>query len=192
MANIITASQLRSVLGVSSSLYDDAYLNDIIDTAEQVILPLLIQNSTAVIEYELDSNVATFFTRRTHPFVVGQSIVITGLPAPFTATHTLTVVTDSSFSAALTSTNVTRRQIIPNGMATLSGYSAATLYVGNASIESAIYAVSIEVFQSRTAAGGQIEGVDFQSSPYRMGRSLQNRVIGLLGNYIDVDVMIGG
>jgi hypothetical protein len=34
--------------------------------------------------------------------------------------------------------------------------------------------------------------VDFQSSPYRMGRSLQNRVIGLLGNYIDVDVMIGG
>ncbi len=100
MPNIITAAQLRSVLGVSSSLYDDAYLNDIIDTAEQVILPLLIQNSTAVIEYELTSNVATFFTRRTHPFVVGQSIVVTGLPAPFTATHTLTVVTDSSFSAA--------------------------------------------------------------------------------------------
>jgi hypothetical protein len=86
---------------------------------------------------------------------------------------------------------VTRRQIIPNGMATLSGYSAATLYVGNASIESAIYAVSIEVFQSRTAAGGQIEGLDFASSPYRMGRSLQNRVIGLLGNYIDVEVMVG-
>ena len=191
MPNIITASQLRSVLGVSSSLYDDNYLNDIIDTAEQVILPLLIQNSTAVIEYELTSNVATFFTRRTHPFVVGQSIVVTGLPAPFTTTHTLTVVTDSSFSAALTSADVTRRQIIPNGMATLSGYSAATLYVGNASIESAIYAVSIEVFQSRTAAGGQIEGLDFASSPYRMGRSLQNRVIGLLGNYIDVEVMVG-
>jgi hypothetical protein len=188
---IITASQLRSVLGVSSSLYDDAYLNDIIDTAEQVILPLLIQNSTAVIEYELKDNVAIFYTRRVHTFVVGQSIVVTGLPAPFTATHTITKVTDSSFSAALTSADVTRRQIIPNGMATLSGYSAATLYVGNASIESAIYAVSIEVFQSRTAAGGQIEGVDFQSSPYRMGRSLQNRVIGLLGNYIDVEVMVG-
>ncbi len=191
MPAIITASQLRSVLGVSSSLYDDAYLNDIIDTAEQVILPLLIQNSTAVIEYELKDNVAIFYTRRVHTFVVGQSIVVTGLPAPFTATHTITKVTDSSFSAALTSADVTRRQIIPNGMATLSGYSAATLYVGNASIESAIYAVSIEVFQSRTAAGGQIEGVDFQSSPYRMGRSLQNRVIGLLGNYIDVEVMVG-
>ena len=192
MPAIITASQLRSVLGVSSSLYSDAYLDEIIDTAEQVILPLLIQNSTAVIEYKLEANVATFFTRRTHPFVVGQSSIITGLPAPFSASHTLTVVTDSSFSAALTSTDVTRRQIIPNGMATLTGYSASTLYASNASIESAIYAVSIEVFQSRTAAGGQIEGVDFQSSPYRMGRSLQNRVIGLLGNYVDVEVMIGG
>jgi hypothetical protein len=190
MPAIITASQLRSVLGVSSSLYSDSYLDDIIDTAEQAILPLLIQNSTAVIEYELEANVAKFYTRRTHPFVVGQSIVVTGLPAPFTATHTLTVVTDSSFSAALTSTDVTRRQIIPNGTATLSGYSAATLYVGNASIESAIYAVSIEVFQSRTAAGGQIEGIDFASSPYRMGRSLLNRVIGLLGNYVEVETMV--
>jgi hypothetical protein len=178
-------------LGVSSSLYSDGYLDDIIDTAEQAILPLLIQNSTAVVEYKLESNVATFYTRRVHTFVVGQSIVVTGLPAPFTATHTVTEITETSFSAALTSTDVTRRQIIPNGIATLSGYSAATLYVGNASIESAIYAVSIEVFQSRTAAGGQIEGVDFGATPYRMGRSLLNRVIGLLGNYIDVEIMVG-
>jgi hypothetical protein len=188
---IITASQLRSVLGVSSSLYSDSYLDDIIDTAEQAILPLLVQNSTAVVEYELKDNVAIFYTRRVHTFVVGQSIVVAGLPAPFTATHTVTKITDTSFSAALTSSDVTRRQIIPNGSATLSGYSAATLYVGNSSIESAIYAVSIEVFQSRTAAGGQIEGVDFASTPYRMGRSLLNRVIGLLGNYIDVETMVG-
>jgi len=191
MPAIITASQLRSVLGVSSSLYSDSYLDDIIDTAEQAILPLLIQNSTAVVEYVLDDNVATFYTRRVHTFVVGQSIVVTGLPAPFTATHTVTAITETSFSAALTSSDVTRRQIIPNGIATLSGYSAATLYVGNSSIESAIYAVSIEVFQSRTAAGGQIEGVDFTATPYRMGRSLLNRVIGLLGNYIDVETMVG-
>jgi hypothetical protein len=191
MPNIITAAQLRSVLGVSSSLYSDSYLDDIIDTAEQAILPLLVQNSTAVVEYELKDNVAIFYTRRVHTFVVGQSIVVAGLPAPFTATHTVTKITDTSFSAALTSSDVTRRQIIPNGSATLSGYSAATLYVGNSSIESAIYAVSIEVFQSRTAAGGQIEGVDFASTPYRMGRSLLNRVIGLLGNYIDVETMVG-
>jgi hypothetical protein len=42
MPTIITASQLRSVLGVSSALYDDTYLNQIIDTAETVILPMLV------------------------------------------------------------------------------------------------------------------------------------------------------
>ena len=126
MPAIITASQLRSVLGVSSSLYSDSYLDDI-DTAEQAILPLLIQNDTAVVEYELTDNVATFFTRRVHTFVVGQSIVVTGLPAPFTATHTVTKVTDTSFSAALTSSDVTRRQIIPNGTATLRLFSCHSL-----------------------------------------------------------------
>jgi hypothetical protein len=49
--------------------------------------------------------------------------------------------------------------------------------------------VSVEVFQSRTAPGGQIEGVDFAPSPYRMGRSLFNRCVGLLGPYIDVETM---
>ncbi len=37
MPSIITATELRSVLGVSSSLYNDAYLDGIIDTAEAKI-----------------------------------------------------------------------------------------------------------------------------------------------------------
>ena len=41
MPSIITASQLRSVLGVSSSLYSDSYLDGIINSAEGVLLPLL-------------------------------------------------------------------------------------------------------------------------------------------------------
>jgi hypothetical protein len=52
-------------------------------------------------------------------------------------------------------------------------------------------AVAVEVFQSRTAAGGQIEGVDFAVTPFRLGRSLFNRVVGLLGPYIDTESMIG-
>ncbi|CAB4145614.1 hypothetical protein UFOVP490_18, partial [uncultured Caudovirales phage] len=34
MPSVITAAQLRSVLGVSSSLYNDAYLEQIIDSGE--------------------------------------------------------------------------------------------------------------------------------------------------------------
>jgi hypothetical protein len=190
MSAIVTASQLRSILGVSSSLYSDAYLDDIIDTAEGVILPILTQNTTAIVSYELKSNVALFYVREPHTFAVGQSVVITKMPAPFAGTFTVTKVEDLYFTAALTNADVTIRQIIPNGIATLSGYGAATYYVGNPNVESAILAVSVEVFQSRTAAGGQIEGVDFSPTPFRMGRSLTNRCIGLLGDLVDTRSMV--
>ncbi len=59
--------------------------------------------------------------------------------------------------------------------------------IGNQSVKSAVLVISVEVFQSRVAAGGQIEGVDFTSTPYRIGRSLYSRVIGILGPYVDVE-----
>jgi hypothetical protein len=189
MPSVITAAQLRSVLGVSSSLYNDAYLEQIIDSGEAVILPLLVANQSAVDAYELTDNVAYFYTARLHDFVIGQSIVVAGLPAPFSATFTVTKVGDYYFTAALTNANVTKRAIVPNGTATLSGYGAATLYAANPAIESAMYAVCIEIFQSRIAAGGQIEGLDFASTPYRMGRSLTNRVSALLQPFLDVETI---
>jgi hypothetical protein len=189
MPSVITAAQLRSVLGVSSSLYNDAYLEQIIDSGEAVILPLLVANQFAVDAYELKDNVAYFYTGRIHDFVIGQSIVVAGLPSPFSNTFTVVKVCDYYFTAALTNANVTKRAIVPNGTATLSGYGAATLYAANPAIESAMYAVCIEIFQSRIAAGGQIEGVDFSATPYRMGRSLTNRVSALLQPYLDVETI---
>lgn len=189
MPSVITAAQLRSVLGVSSSLYNDAYLEQIIDSGEAVILPLLVANQSALDAYELKDNEAFFYCPRVHNFVAGQSVIVAGLPSPFSNTFTVVKVGDYYFTAALTNADVTKRQIIPNGTATLSGYSAAQLYAANPAIESAMYAVCIEIFQSRVAAGGQIEGLDFASQPYRMGRSLTNRVSALLQPYLDVEVM---
>lgn len=185
MPSIVTATQLRSVLGVSSSLYNDAYLNEIINTSEAVILPMLVANTVAVDAYSLTNNVAYFYTVRPHEFVAGQSVIVAGLPSPFSATHTVVSAGYFYFTAAVTNADVTKRPIVPNGSATLSGYSAAEIYAGNDAVESAILAVSVEVFQSRIAAGGQIEGVDFASTPYRMGRSLTNRVSTLLYPYLD-------
>jgi hypothetical protein len=190
MPSIVTAAQLRAVLGVSSSLYNDAYLNEIINTSEAVILPMLVANTSAINAYKLDTNVAYYYTNRQHHFVAGQSIIVTGLPAPFSATVTVVTTGTYYFTAAITNANVTLRDIIPNGTATLSGYSAAEIYAGNDAIESAILAVSVEVFQSRVAAGGQIEGVDFASTPYRMGRSLTNRVSTLLTPFLDMETVV--
>jgi hypothetical protein len=91
-----------------------------------------------------------------------------------------------TFSASITNADLLEVNVIPSGTATLSG---ASTYVGVQPVRSAVFAVSVEVFQSRIAAGGQIEGVDFSATPFRLGRSLFNRCVGLLGAYIDVESM---
>lgn len=205
MPSIITASELRTVLGVSSSLYSDAYLEGIIDASEQVILPLLTANTAAIAGVYLSNNVGYFMTQRANTFVAGQSIVITGcLPTTFNGTFTVTSNYYQPFynlpfsyapgeyyvfTAAITNADISYRPVIPAGVASLSGASAATLYASVDAIEQAVTIVSVEIFQSVVAPGGQIEGVDFAPSPFRMGRSLQNRVIGLIGNYVDVSTI---
>jgi hypothetical protein len=212
MATIVTPAELRSVLGVSNSLYNDAYLTDVIDTAESVILPMLVKYSSPIDVVALQDNIATYYVLGDNNFGVGQSVVITGVGSPFNGTFVILessnldydsfilrsnsrIFLDGSyrefngfFTVAITNADITERKVIPSGLATLSG---ASTYVGNAAVESAVLAVSVEVFQSRIAPGGQIEGIDFTSvSPYRLGRSLFNRVSGLLGPFIDTDSMV--
>jgi len=188
MPTIITASELRSVLGVSSSLYSDAYLNQIIDTAETVILPMLVTYKAPIQATSLSDNVATFTTLGIHEFTEGQSVVITGCGTPYNGTRT--ILADNlgayTFSAAITNADINERNVIPSGTATLSG---ASTYVGNAAVQSAVYTVSVNVFQARLSSGGQIEGVDFTSTPFKMGRSLFNTCVGLLGSYMDTESM---
>lgn len=189
MPTIVTATELRTILGVSSSLYSDAYLDDIVNSSESIILPMLNKFAISIDAVSLLNNVAYFSTVNVNPFTESQSVVITGCGAPFNGTHTITgdLLNDSAFSVAITNADILSKNVIPSGLATLSG---ASTYVGNSAVESAVLAVSVEVFQSRTAAGGQIEGVDFAPSPFRLGRSLFNRVSGLLGPYIDVETMV--
>jgi hypothetical protein len=212
MASIVTVAELRSILGVSTSLYNDAYLTDVIDTAEAVILPMLVTYASPISSVSLEDNIATYRVLGDNNFTSGQSVVITGCGSPFNGTFTILdssnidaegfiVRSDSRifidaiyseftgfFTVAITNADITERKVIPSGRATLSG---ASTYVGVSAVESAVLAVSVEVFQSRIAPGGQIEGIDFTNvSPYRLGRSLFNRVSGLLGAYIDTDSMV--
>ncbi len=205
MPTIVTASELRAVLGVSSALYNDAYLNQILDSAEMTILPMLVSYSAPIGGTQLISNEAYIYTLGRHPFNEGQSVVITGAGSPYNGTVTIKSVNVDTFAVTsvglitqvfrdatdnpyslftfdLTNADINFREVIPSGKATLSG---AATYVGNQAVQSAVYVVATEIFQSRTASGGQIEGVDFAPSPYRMGKSLLSRVTGLLSPYMD-------
>lgn len=188
MPTIVTASELRTILGVSSSLYSDAYLNDIIDATESIILPMLVTYKAPIAAAELSDNVATIITQGEHPFSVGQSVVIAGVSATFNGTKTVTDVSDDhlEFSYSQTASDVIQFNVIPAGSATLTG---ASTYVGNAAVESAVLSVAVQIFQNRTAGGGAIEGVDFAVTPFRMSRGLLSSVSGLLGPYLDVEAM---
>ena len=191
MPNIITVAELRQVLGVSDSLYDDPYLEQIIDSAEGVILPLLTQYQSSVASTRIQDGVLYCTTLRPSMFVVGQGITIEGCGNTIDGAYTISShsVTDFTFSALLAEADQILTPVIPAGRAYLDGGTAATLYQGVAPIKSALLVVSNEIFQSITAAGGQIEGVDFAPTPFRMGRSLLNRVIGLLSPFIDVETI---
>jgi hypothetical protein len=188
MPTIVTASELRTILGVSSSLYNDAYLNDIIDATESIILPMLVTYKAPIAAAKLSDNVATIITQGEHPFSVGQSVVIAGVSATFNGTKTVTDVSDDhlEFSYAQTASDVIQFNVIPAGSATLTG---ASTYVGNAAVEAAVLSVAVQIFQNRTAGGGAIEGVDFAVTPFRMSRGLLSSVSGLLGPYLDVEAM---
>ena len=189
--SIVTPSELRSVLGVSSSLYNDTYLQKIIDTSELTILPLLVSYSSAVTHRRIASNVATLTTNTPHNYIVGSSVVVSTVDATFNGTYTVTAINgEFEFSYAKTNADIAFNAVIPHGVTYLSGYDAATIYASNPAVYEAIIVVSVEVFQSITAAGGQIEGIDFQPTPYRMGRSLLNRVVGILGKSLDTGAML--
>lgn len=188
MPTIITANELRAALGVSQSLYSDAILNDVIDTAEAVVLPMLVSYKSAIRTVELTNNQAEFTFDAVQVFNEGQSVVVANAGSPFNGTHTVLAdgLSETTFRVAIVNADIAKKNLIPAGTATLTG---ASTYVGVPEVESAVLAVATEVFQSRTAVGGQIEGVDFTVSPFRLGRSLFNRVSGILGKHIDQESM---
>lgn len=190
MPNIITATELRKVLGVSVSLYDDAYLTEIIVTSEQTLLPKLVANTSGIAAYSLKDNVARFYTIRHHHFVKDDSVIISGVPSALAGTKTVVNKGDRWFTVNLTHADITFRDLIPMGIATLSGYSAYDIYTGNSSVESALYMICTDIFQSRKAAGGTIESIDGTIAPYRMGPGLLRRVMGIVGDYWDVENMV--
>ena len=165
---IVTPSELRNVLGVSESLFSDAYLEEIIDSAELTILPMLTSNNNAIASYKILDGSITFNTIKRNNFVQDQDIVVTGLGA---VDDTYTVDDSSylpfSFSA---DTNLpdtaTTIPVIPSGVAVLDGSSAAELYANAAPVHSAILVVSVEIFQSVTASGNMTSSIDQNPSPY--------------------------
>jgi hypothetical protein len=187
---IISASDLRSVIGVSQSLYSDAYLDQIIASSEEILLPILNSYQFAIDSFEVKDNIVYFYTIRPNLFVEGQSVIVTGCGA-IDDTYTVEARTADvyRFSAAVIAADSIDTPVIPAGVAVLDGSSAADLYANNDAIKNALLGLSTDIFQAVIAPGSQIEGVDFAQTIYRTGRSMINRQMGLLAPFLDTETI---
>ena len=55
----------------------------------------------------------------------------------------------------------------------------------------AALSVAVEIYQARTAAGGQAVATDYSPGPYRLSVWITRRVASLLGPYMNTKGMIG-
>ena len=192
MPVLVTAAQLRAVLGVPNTLYDDTALNAIIDTSEDAIGDFLIQWKVGIDAHKYESaTVAIIQTTRPHKFYVGQQIAHSGVEARINGTKTVTVIVDEyTYKIAVTGAtpHTDFNATIPNGIAAANDLSQ---YNGVAAVEEAVLQISVDVFQSRLAAGGTQQALDYTPAPYRMGRTLLYKVTGLISKYIDSNSQVG-
>ena len=187
---IIDADDLRAILGVSESLYSDNYLDQIIASSEEILLPILNSYQFAIDSFEIKDNIVYFYTIRPNLFVEGQSVIVTGCGA-IDDTYTVEARTANvyRFSAAVIAADSIVTPVIPAGVAVLDGSSAADLYANNDAIKNALLGLSTDIFQAVIAPGSQIEGVDFAQTIYRTGRAMINRQMGLLTPFLDTETI---
>jgi hypothetical protein len=184
---IISISELKAVLGIGS-IYPDATVQQVADAASDIILSYLDFNRSSVVAVELKNNVATFYTAEPHDFVLGQEVTTTSCGVDFNGTGAITARRVSSFDVEIVDADVIRTPIRPYGRATLT--SQAALFDNNASVREACLALAVDIWETQKGTMGQ-QGVDFAPAPYRLGRSMLQRVMGLLGKDVDTNSLVG-
>lgn len=190
---LTSIAELRSALGIGT-LYSDSVLTEVVDAADNVLLPFIWANTSFGIGHSNTATTGTtFFDEPTKDvFYVGQTVVISGMGSKHNGSKTITEVGEYSITYAISGNNNTATVYHPvNPYGTV----AAETYLDPATvpaIQEAALMISIDIWQSRQApssGGVSIDG--YTPSPYRMGNTLMARVRGLLAPYLDPRSMVG-
>ena len=188
---LTTIAELRSALGIGT-LYPDAVLTQVVDAADNVLLPFIWNNTNFAISHSNVGTVGTLYfdINVKDIYYVGQSVVIEGAGSHFNGNKTITGV--SSHTITVTTNHVADTPKHPfNPYASVK----ASTYLDPATvpaIQEAALMISIDIWQSKqspSSGGVTIDG--YQPSPYRMGNTLLARVRGLLAPYLDPRSMVG-
>lgn len=82
-------------------------------------------------------------------------------------------------------------QVASTADAVVTGLLTPRDHTGHPACVEAALAVGVEVWQARTAAGGQPVALDFTPSTYRLSSYLTKRVSALVASCVDVGGMVG-
>jgi hypothetical protein len=220
MPNYVDLAELKTVLAVGD-LYPDAQLEQASTAATNLVLSMLSRFRYPVDQLcceegdEVKARTVGF-----HRLYVGQAIVLEGLPAHFNGPATITAIgytaeqpprplwpwptywpysylptqeqLYNTFTFELAHSEppiIDRQALIPAGY--VADQASEDVYENDPLVLEACMMLTVEIWQSRVAPGGSLQGVDFQPGPFRLGRSLIGRVQGLLSPHMDVGTMVG-
>ena len=185
---LVTVAELKSVLGVGN-LYADADLEQVADAASAVVTAYLTNNNYPVTHYSRDGlGYGYVWSNQPHGLVKDQSVTISGVATGWNGTFTVTDYGPNWLQFALAGAEQSMRTVVPSGL--ISGPTTVN-YDTVEAVKEAALTIAVDMWQNRLAPGGNPQAVDFTPSPYRMGRTLMQRVIGLLAPYLDSRSIVG-
>jgi hypothetical protein len=211
----VTTAELRSNLGIGT-LYTDATVEEVCQTAEDLISQYLWHNDAPVVGTALQDNVATLMLANPNAFAATQSIVVSGCGATFNGTHTITgTIPPTSGTTSLipvfmynygqvnfpngysfvqyakTAANQVFHKVVPYGNARGPEHKTQS-YGSTPAIREAAMIIAVDIWQARQVSQTGGVGMDgISASPYRMGYQLINRVRGLIQPYSSPASLVG-
>lgn len=216
-ATYVTAAELRSNLGIGS-LYDNAVVEEVCQTAENLIKKQLWFNSFPAVSAAIYNGSAYVVMSAYPSYVYGQTVTIAGCGTKYNGTYTITGTypwTNGSgtlpyfntfpynnynyprgysiiqYTPAGSPANDPWHQILPFGKVTGEQFGDALDYATVPEIREASMMVAVDVWQARQQSNAGGVSPDFTPSPYRMGNSLLSRVRGLIAPHLSPRGMVG-
>ena len=213
-ATYTTMQELRDNLGIGT-LYTDAVVEEVCQTAQDLLNQYLWFNSAPVVATSISNNVATVMLANPGIFVTGQSISISASGSTYNGTYTLTGATPgttgpsnllpafwsawaystypygySLIQYSKTAADDPFHRVLPYGTATGPDHKAAS-YANTPAIRQASMILSVDIWQARqtSMASNGMDGVS--ASPYRLGYQMINRIRGLIQPYANPSSLVG-
>ena len=190
--SICTTTELATALG-SGTLYTEADLQLVCDATDNILVPMLWNNTTYNVGHSNTTTTGTLYFEDTvvDTFYVGQTVTITGNGSKHNGSKTITGVGEYTITYNITGNNNTAAPYHPvNPFGSVAAESYVTYATIPAIREAALYiAVDIWIGRQQSVMGGMaVDGVPIS---YRPGALLLAKVRSLIAPYLAPGSMVG-